>query len=198
MTETLVSIEGAPAQSRPLKILDVGCGRNKTPGAVGIDSNPRSAADVIHDLDDVPYPFPDDEFDLIVGNQIIEHVGDVLAVVAELHRIARPGAIIRLDTPHYSDVASYTDPTHRRHLTTESFSYFTGRRTDYDYYSEVRLRQRVVRVTMLKLWRALGFEFLVNLCNRYPRARFLRKFWESYLCFVVRGKTIYFEFEVIK
>lgn len=198
MTQTLETIEGAHAAARPPKILDIGCGRNKTPGAVGIDSNPRSAADVIHDLDSFPYPFPDNEFDIIVGNQIIEHVGDVLAVVAELHRIARPGAIIRLDTPHYSDVASYTDPTHRRHLTTESFSYFTGRRDDYDYYSEVRLRQRVVRVTMLKLWRALGFEFLVNLCNRYPRARFLRKFWESYLCFVVRGKTIYFEFEVIK
>jgi 2-polyprenyl-3-methyl-5-hydroxy-6-metoxy-1,4-benzoquinol methylase len=70
------------ATGEGLKILDVGCGRNKTPGAVGIDNNPRSAADVIHDLDRFPYPFPDDEFDLIVGNQIIEHVGDVLAVVA--------------------------------------------------------------------------------------------------------------------
>ena len=180
------------------RILDIGCGRNKTPGAVGLDSNPRSEADVIHDLDRFPYPFADNEFDLIIGNQIIEHVDDVLAVVAELHRIARPGAIIRLDTPHYSDIASYTDPTHKRHLTTESFSYFTGKRTDYDFYSEVRLRQRVVRVTMLKLWRALGFEFLVNLPNRYPALRFFRRFWETYLCYVVRGKTIYFEFEVIK
>ncbi len=192
-TETI-----SEAAIRETKILDIGCGRNKTPGAIGIDSNPRSAADVIHDLDNVPYPFPDNEFDLIIGNQVIEHVGDVLAVVAELHRIARPGAIIRLDTPHYSDVASYTDPTHRRHLTTESFSYFTNKRTDYDYYSEVRLRPLLIRVTMLKLWRLLGFELLVNSCNRYPRLRFFRKFWESYLCFVVRGKTVYFEFEVIK
>src|SRR3712207_4562013 len=106
MTETVATIEGAPApaaSARPPKILDIGCGRNKTPGAVGLDSNPRSCADVIHDLDSVPYPFPDNEFDLIVGNQIIEHVGDVLAVVAELHRIAKPGGLIRLDTPHYSD-----------------------------------------------------------------------------------------------
>ena len=51
---------------------------------------------------------------------------------------------------------------------------------------------------MLKLWRALGFELAVNACNRYPSLRFLRRFWEQYLCFVVRGKTIYFEFEVIK
>ena len=189
-------MEAAPGAG--LKVLDVGCGRNKTPGAVGLDNNPRSAADVIHDLDRFPYPLPDDEFDLIVGNQIIEHVADVLGVMAELYRVAKPGALIRLDTPHYSDVASYTDPTHRRHLTTESFSYFTGARSDYDFYSHVRLRQRVVRVRMLKLWRLAGFELLVNSCNRYPSLRFIRKFWEQYLCFVVRGKTIYFEFEVLK
>ncbi len=181
-----------------MKILDIGCGRHKTPGAIGMDSNPRSDADVIHDLDCVPYPFDDDEFDLIVGNQVIEHVDDVLAVVAELYRVARPGALIRLDTPHYSDVASYTDPTHRRHMTTESFAYFTGDRPDFDFYSHVRLRPRVIRVTMLKLWRALGFELLVNSCNRYPALRFFRRFWEQYLCFVVRGKTIFFEFEVVK
>jgi len=32
------------------KILDVGCGWNKTPGAIGMDANPKSHADVIHDL----------------------------------------------------------------------------------------------------------------------------------------------------
>jgi SAM-dependent methyltransferase len=175
----------------PMKILDIGCGRHKTPGAVGMDSNPRSDADVLHDLDVVPYPFPDDEFDVVVGNQVI-------AVVAELYRVTKPGGLIRLDTPHYSDIASYTDPTHRHHLTTESFAYFTGDRPDFDFYSHVRLRPRLVRVTMLKLWRALGFELAVNACNRRPGLRFLRRFWEQYLCFVVRGKTIYFEFEVIK
>jgi ubiquinone/menaquinone biosynthesis C-methylase UbiE len=182
----------------PMKILDIGCGTHKTAGAIGLDSNPRTDADVIHDLNRVPYPFPDNSFDLIIANQVIEHVDDVLAVVAELYRIARPGALIRLDTPHYSDIASYTDPTHKHHLTTESFAYFTGGRPDFDFYSQVRLRPRLIRVTMLKLWRALGFELLVNSCNRYPALRFIRKFWEQYLCFVIRGKTIYFEFEVLK
>ena len=185
-------------ESRAIKILDVGCGKHKTPGAIGMDFNPKTKADVIHNLDEFPYPFPDNEFDLIIGNQVIEHVDNVLAVVAELYRIAKPGAIIRLDTPHYSDVASFTDPTHRHHLTTESFAYFTGKRPDFDFYSDVRLRPRTVRVTMLKLWRALGFELAVNSCNRYPALRFIRRFWETYLCFIIRGKTIYFEFEVVK
>ncbi len=181
-----------------MKILDIGCGIHKTPGAIGLDNNPHTAADVIHDLNVVPYPFPDDEFDLIVGNQVIEHVDDLMRVMAEVYRIARPGAIIRFDTPHYSDIASYTDPTHRRHLTTESFAYFTGDRPDFEFYSHVRLRPRAVRVTMLKLWRICGIQLLINSCNRYPALRFFRRFWEQYLCFMIRGKTIYFEFEVIK
>ena len=42
------------------------------------------------------------------------------------------------------------------------------------------------------LWRWLGFEFLVN---HFPR---FRRFWEYYLCYVVRGKVMEFEFEAIK
>jgi methylglutaconyl-CoA hydratase len=56
-----------------VKILDVGCGANKYEGAIGLDNNPRTAADVIHDLGDIPYPFADDEFD-----------ADVEAYVAQL------------------------------------------------------------------------------------------------------------------
>jgi len=33
-----------------MKILDVGCGNAKTTNAIGIDSNPTTQADVIHDL----------------------------------------------------------------------------------------------------------------------------------------------------
>jgi len=31
--------------------------------------------------------------------------------------------------------------------------------------------------------------------NRFPR---YRRFWEYYLCYVVRGKVMEFEFEVVK
>src|SRR5437764_140803 len=37
------------------KTLDVGCGWNKTPGAIGIDVNPKAHADVVHDLGSIPY-----------------------------------------------------------------------------------------------------------------------------------------------
>ena len=39
-----------------MKILDVGCGDNKYEGAIGLDYNPRTSADVIHDLGFVDQP----------------------------------------------------------------------------------------------------------------------------------------------
>jgi len=45
-----------------MRILDVGCGINKKAGAIGVDRNPASRADVIANLDHFPYPFRDSSF----------------------------------------------------------------------------------------------------------------------------------------
>jgi len=180
------------------KILDVGCGRNKTPGAIGMDSNPKTHADVIHDLGNVPYPFADDEFDEIVSFHVIEHVPDVMAFVTELHRIAKPGGQIKIVTPHYSNPDWATDPTHRNHLNSYSFNCFIDDRQLFPFYTEVRLKPIRTYVSLANLWRSLGMEFIVNLDQRWPAFRFARKFWEFYLCNVIRGKELRFDLEAIK
>ncbi len=173
-------------------ILDVGCGRNKYPGAIGIDNNPRAAPDVLCDLDRPPYPFRDGLFDEIRATHVIEHVGDVMATMKELHRLAKPGGRIVIVTPHYTDFSSFCDPTHRWHLNSFSFRHFGEDHGGYDFYTQQKLREIKVHVRLLALWRYLGFELLVNAIPRF------RLFWEHYLCYVVRGKVITFEFEVLK
>jgi len=181
-----------------MKILDVGCGTNKHEGAIGLDNNSRTDADVIHDLGSIPYPFPDDEFDLIVSNHVIEHVPDVMAFVTELYRIARDGGHIKLLTPHYTNPDWANDPTHRNHINSYTFNTFIEGREVFDFYTDVRLKPVRVYVSLLSLWRALGIEFLVNLDQKMPSMRFLRKFWEQYLSYMIRGKELRFDFEVIK
>ena len=181
-----------------MKILDVGCGTNKHEGAIGLDNNSRTDADVIHDLGSIPYPFPDDEFDLIVSNHVIEHVPDVMAFVTELYRIARNGGRIQLLTPHYTNPDWANDPTHRNHINSYTFNTFIEGREVFDFYTDVRLKPVKVYVSLLSLWRALGIEFVVNLDQRIPSMRFLRKFWEQYLSYMIRGKELRFDFEVIK
>ena len=180
------------------KILDVGCGWNKTPGAIGIDSNPKAHADVVHDLEDVPYPFSDNEFDEIICRHVIEHVPDVMALVTELYRIAKPGAHITIVTPHYTNPDWATDPTHKNHFNSYSFNCFIEDRQLFPFYTEVHLKPVRIYVSLANLWRALGLEFVVNLDQHWPSFRFTRKFWEFYLNMVFRGKELHMEFEVIK
>lgn len=171
------------------RILDVGCGVKKFPGSVGIDRNRHTAADILWDLDQFPWPVEAESFDEARMIHVIEHVGDVIRTMEELHRILRPGGRIVLETPHYTDFSSWCDPTHKWHLNSFSFRYFGEDDAGYGYYSEARLREVSVEVKLLALWRYLGFEFLVN------RFRWFRRFWEFYLCYVIRGKVLRFVFE---
>ena len=84
--------------SPPPRILDVGCGRNKRPGAIGIDRNRDTAADVICDIDGGRLPFRDDAFDEVSLIHVIEHVADVIRTVEEVHRISRAGGRIVIET----------------------------------------------------------------------------------------------------
>ena len=175
-----------------MRILDVGCGVRKAPGAIGIDRNPASKADVICDLDRFPYPFADGSFDAVLAVHTIEHVADVIRTMEEFHRMAKPHGRIHIETPHYTDFSSFCDPTHRSHLNSFSFRYFGENHGGFAYYSNARLREVKVRVKLLRFWKWLGFEFLVN------RFLWYRRFWEYYLCYIVRGKVMEFEFEVLK
>lgn len=185
------AISGSPSTSQ-LRILDVGCGINKYPGAIGIDRNPLTHADVIADLDHPPFPFRDSAFREIRAIHVIEHVADVIRTFEEFHRLAAPGGRILIVTPHYTDFSSFCDPTHRWHLNSFSLRYFGEDSGGYAYYSAARFREISTHVSLLALWRYLGFEFLVN------ASRPFRRFWEYYLCYLIRGKVIEWQLEAVK
>lgn len=182
----------ARSGARAVRILDVGCGIKKYAGAIGIDFNPDSAADALVQLDSFPYPFRAGSFGEVRAIHVIEHVADVIRTMEEFHRLLEPQGRVFIATPHYTDFSSFCDPTHRWHLNSYSLRYFGDDNAGFGYYSRARFREISVRVKLLSLWRYLGFELLVN---HWPR---FRKFWEHYLCFVVRGKVIEFTLEAIK
>jgi ubiquinone/menaquinone biosynthesis C-methylase UbiE len=179
----------ATLMTMPSRVLDVGCGMNKYPSAIGIDRIVGTAADVLVDIDHFPYPFADGSFRAVRAMHVIEHVADVIRTMEEFHRLVERGGSVHILTPHYTDFSSFCDPTHRWHLNSFSLRYFGDNNAGFGYYSKVRFRERFVRVRLLAFWRYLGFELLVNAMPRF------RRFWEHYLCYVVRGKTIEWELE---
>jgi SAM-dependent methyltransferase len=171
----------------PGRVLDVGCGAAKYPGSVGLDIAAGTAADIVHNLDDRPYPLEDDGFDQVLMQDVIEHVQSPIGVMEELHRICRPGARIQLRTPHFSSVLAYGDPTHKHYFSRIAIESLAEPR--FAHYTEVRFR--VVHIT-LDLWfpyRALG---IGHVANRFPGP------YETYLAFRFPTMNIRAEFEVVK
>lgn len=48
----------------------------------------------VHEIVDGRIPFPDASFDLVVNNQVMEHVEDLDAVLREIHRVLKPGGAV--------------------------------------------------------------------------------------------------------
>jgi len=187
-----------------MNILDVGCGNAKTPGAVGLDFNPATAADIVHDLNQYPWPLPSDHFDRIVCSHIVEHVTDLIRFMEEIHRVSRAGALVEIVTPHFSNRFSYTDPTHLRHLGLRSFDYFVPRRelrhtlltrlfeTQYavpDFYVKPLFSLERAHLRLARPFRLAGVQWLAN---RFP------DFYELYLAFIFPARDLHFTLKVLK
>ena len=173
--------------SGPGEILDVGCGQAKYTGAVGVDISPDTAADVVHDLNQHPWPFADGSFDQVLCQDVLEHVREPLAFVAELHRICRPGARIHLRTPHYSSVLAYSDPTHEHYFSAMAIRTFE--QALFSHYLSVRFR--VVNL-VLDFWDPLRWIGVAALANRYVSV------YEMLFAFRFPAMNIRAELEVVK
>jgi SAM-dependent methyltransferase len=179
------------------KVLELGCGRNKHANAVGIDRIGLPGVDVVHDLNQFPYPFADNSFEEVYAIHVIEHLDSILAVMEEIHRITVAGARTVIITPHHSDSISWQDPTHKWHLNSYSFSYFEPS-YHTNYYTRARFRVVRKEIELASIWKRIGIQCLVNLDHRWRAVRFIRRIWELHLCFILRGKQMTFVLETIK
>jgi SAM-dependent methyltransferase len=143
---------------------------------------------VIHDLDQVPYPLPSDSFDLILMQDVIEHLENIPAVMAEVHRVARHGALVRIRTPHFSSWYAYNDPTHRHALGVFALDGFDAAKPNA-LYTTARFERVRRRILFPRLWRMTG---AAALANRFP-AR-----WEQLFAFVIRAENLEFELRAVK
>ncbi|WML66570.1 MAG: hypothetical protein METHP_00005 [Methanoregula sp. SKADARSKE-2] len=122
-----------------MKYWDLGCGNRKKGEAVGIDINPDSSADVIHDLNAFPYPFEDSSFNEIYADNVIEHLDNVIKVMDEIYRISRPGGIIIIKVPYFRSRYAFIDPTHKHYFTVESFTYFDPAHIHHTFYNFIKI-----------------------------------------------------------
>lgn len=103
--------------------LNLGCARNKLAGFLSLDMEPRVEPDVLHDLETVPLPFPDATFDCILGSHVFEHIRNFLPLVADLHRLLKPGGFLIAVTPYISSDDAWDSPHHVRAFSENTWHY---------------------------------------------------------------------------
>lgn len=148
-----------PAQ----KVLDIGCGINKVPGTTGMDIDPDSHCEIIHDLNVYPYPVEDNTFDKVYAKHIIEHLDDPQSFLLEIYRMLKPGGTAWLATPHFSSYTAYAEPQHKFF-----YSYFLFR----NLLSHTKFITVEHRITFYKSFRFWGIQ---SLANRDPET--YERFW---------------------
>lgn len=99
--------------------LDLGCGSNKASGAYGVDIHPYDGVDQVLNVNEIPWSLPDSHFEKIRSLHVIEHVEDIVGFMKEIHRICKPGAEVYFETPHFSSINSWNDPTHKAHFSSQ-------------------------------------------------------------------------------
>ncbi|MBI5048545.1 MAG: methyltransferase domain-containing protein [Deltaproteobacteria bacterium] len=172
-----------------MRMLDIGCGKNKIHGAIGLDIHKTPATDVVCDLDKFPYPFRSNTFDKIYMMDVLEHLDDIKGVMEDVYRIAKPRAEVYIRVPHFSSTHAYGDFTHKHFFNTESFNYFTGNFPQYDFYSSAKFYKTKIKINFWRLHRINGISFLAN---KFPL------FYEKYLGFIFPAMNIEVCLKVIK
>ena len=180
-----------------MKILDFGCGNRKRPGAIGIDINPDTQADIVHDLNQFPYPFEDSTFDEIYADNTLEHLDNVIKVMEEMHRISKSGTIIVIIVPYFRARWAYIDPTHKHFFTIDSFSYFDPGHVHNTLYNYSKSKFKTEKVVFnenipYKVILKLYYGLLKILANKWPFQ------YETFLSSIFPLDTLTFYLRVIK
>src|ERR1700732_2901833 len=107
------------------RTLDIGCGRQKRPGSIGLDIRPHPGVDIVADLNGC-LPIKDGQFDAVNADQVLEPVTDLPGLVPEIHRVLRPSGILVAHVPYFRSSWAHVDPTHVRSFTLRSMDYFVA------------------------------------------------------------------------
>ncbi|MFX0106324.1 MAG: methyltransferase domain-containing protein [Candidatus Hodarchaeota archaeon] len=176
-----------------MKKLNLGCGNDIKKGWINLDVYSGPGIDIVHNLNDLPLPFSDEEFELILCTDVLEHV-NYFPLMNELHRILKKKGAIKIKVPHFSSKTNYGDPTHKHQFSFATFDYFV-RESKYAYKRDVKLfstiKVRIIFEKFNNIFLRTFYTFLEKWVNKSKRNQnfyeisFLRMFPAWYIDIVL-------------
>jgi hypothetical protein len=174
-----------PRAAVPMK-LNLGCGNHVYEDFTGVDRYPCAGARLLCDLTGT-LPFRDSSVDEMLLQHVVEHILDISALMREVVRIGKSGALVRVVTPHFSSLGSWKDPTHIHHLSYFSMDHFE--KPSAAHYTGGGLAVEARRLSFgHSLLGAVG-----RLLFRWSPLQY-----EKHFCFVFRARSLEFVLRVVK
>jgi hypothetical protein len=103
--------------------LNLGCGTDIRPGWVNVDRAGLPGVDIVADLDD-GWAWLTEQAERIDAWHLFEHVPDPVHFMKECWHALRTGGLLDIRVPWFGHPNAFTDPTHRRFCTENTFDYW--------------------------------------------------------------------------
>lgn len=109
--------------------LDIGCGKHKKEGFIGVDAIAFDGVDVVLNLTD-RWPWEDGSVEEIHASHVVEHFASPQRcwVMNEMYRVLQPGGKATIIVPSWSSGRAYGDPTHQWPPVSEMWFYYLGKK----------------------------------------------------------------------
>lgn len=155
--------------------LNLGCGKDIREDWINIDIQ-DFGGNVVHDLETFPYPIKSNSIEEIEMKNSFEHITKQVELLEECYRVCKDHAIIQIYSPHFASISTYQDPTHKRGISWNYFTFFNRKDSPYNYTNnncDFVTASKLIEMPKPLKW----FEWFAN---KYPG------FYETNLCFIIR------------
>ena len=109
--------------------IDIGCGKAKQEGWIGIDRIKFDGVDHVMDAGKERWPFDDDSVEEAKASHFIEHLtaDERIHFVNELYRVLKKNGKCQVMTPHWASNRAYGDLTHQWPPVSEMWFYYLNK-----------------------------------------------------------------------
>lgn len=175
------------------RLLELGCGKNKRPGYLGLDLFPFKNVDFIVNLKKGKLPFASNSFDGFYSYHLLEHleIEEIEKLFIEIVRVGKNGSIFEFYVPHYTSCSAFYE-YHKTFFRENSFREFIISEEGM-YQSKAKFKLIYKRLIFTKEWYQFYNYLIEPVANRFPgvyRNTFLRNLFPA--------DEIHFIFQIVK